>query len=101
MSPNLAPVTCDTPKETAIIGETPRSAFVLRVRPNANMNRPDKYKNTRKAVLFAKIHLHGLRSCYHDRSVDVAERSDKKCPILCLKIVDSFSYTHTTAVFIS
>ena len=65
MSPNLAPVSWDMPNETAMIGETPRSAFVLRVNPNASMHRPEKYNNKRKAVLFDKIHLLKIIGYFH------------------------------------
>ena len=61
MSPNLAPVIFEMQNETAIIGETPRSALVLRVRPRASMHSPDKYTSTRVTVFFVNTNITPLR----------------------------------------
>ena len=61
MSPNLAPVIFEMQNETAIIGETPRSALVLRVSPRASMHSPDKYTNARVIVFFVNTNITPLR----------------------------------------
>ena len=65
MSPNLAPVSFETQNETAIMGDTPRSALVLSVRPSANMHNPARYTSTRVIVLFLSTILpHHSSSLY-------------------------------------